>query len=36
VDLQTVWTTIREDLPALLPLVQRLRDDYADAVRDNG
>lgn len=35
VDLQTIWTTVRQDLPALLPLVQRLRDDYADAAQDN-
>ena len=34
VDLQTVWATIREDLPSLLPLLQRLRDDYSDAAQD--
>ena len=27
VDLQTVWTTVREDLPALRPLIQRLQED---------
>ena len=29
VDIRTVWATVKEDLPALLPLVQRLRDDYS-------
>ncbi len=29
VDLQTVWTTVREDLPALLVPLRRMRDDLA-------
>ena len=29
VDLETVWTTVREDLPALIPQFERLRDDQA-------
>jgi len=29
VDLQTIWTTVREDLPVLLPLILRVRDEYS-------
>lgn len=29
VDVHTVWATVKEDLPALLPLIQRVRDDYS-------
>ena len=36
VDLQTVWTTVGEDLPMLLPLVQRLRDDHAELAPRKG
>lgn len=29
VDLQTVWTTVQVDLPAVLPLFQGLREDFS-------
>ena len=33
VDLQTVWATVHEDLPALRPLIQRLHEDHAGTKR---
>lgn len=34
VDLQTVWATVREDLPALLPQIRRIRNDLAKSSRE--